>query len=56
MGFMLILTVFASAMVLLQLPQTVVFLGIFIFEALMLFLSIIVLFKPAEKRFRNIQA
>ncbi|HPD01380.1 MAG TPA: hypothetical protein PLA01_08535, partial [Acetivibrio sp.] len=56
MGFMLILTVFASAMVLLQLPQTVVFLGIFIFEAVMLLLSIIVLFKPAEKRYRNIEA
>ena len=56
MGFMLVLTIFVSAMILLQLPQTVIFLGIFIFEAVMLIISAIVLFKPAEKRYRNIEA
>ncbi|HOQ36869.1 MAG TPA: hypothetical protein PK033_12555 [Acetivibrio sp.] len=55
MGYMFFMTVFASAMVLFRMPQTVIFLGIFIFEVVVLLPCIIVLFKVAENRYKNIE-
>lgn len=55
MGYMFIMTIFASVLVLLEMSQGVVFAGLFIFEFFMLLPCITILFKLAEKRYMEIE-